>query len=467
MKRYYSLLLMLAVAMLGTTSCKKFLERPPEGQLAEEDAFKTQADVQAFSNGTYTLFSNAEFYSGRYQVLNELLGDHYKGDRFTGDYAEIYKRQNSFFGGTRDGYYNLAYRIIADANIILKHLDLATDPIVKSTLEGEAKLYRAISHFELVRLFAQPWGYSPDNSHLGVPLRTEVDLNSKQRATVKQVYEQVIADLKDAEGLLPTVTGSGKFTKPTALAAKAYLAKVYFQQNDFVNAYNYANQVISSNKFTLDANFNNRFSLGLSTEGILILADQTTPNQFNPGGELRGNFRSDLAIPGFTFTDAFYAVATARAADLRKAAWYSNTLQAGYNVLKKYNKNFFDVPLVHLTEIKLIRAEAGAETGGANLAVGITDINDIMTRAYGGTTFNLPANSTAPVVIATVRSERELEMVGEGNRTQEIKRIGARNGTNVDRRNSVWNCNGFILQFPKAEKDANSAFVMNVEGGCF
>jgi hypothetical protein len=91
----------------------------------------------------------------------------------------------------------------------------------------------------------------------------------------------------------------------------------------------------------------------------------------------------------------------------------------------------------------------------------------IMTRAYGGTTFNLPGNATAAAVIAAARSERELELVGEGNRTQEIKRIGARNNQNVDRRGSVWNCNGFILQFPKAEKDANTSFIMNVEGGCF
>jgi starch-binding outer membrane protein, SusD/RagB family len=467
MKRYSFTLIVAALAVLSTVSCKKFLERPPEGQMTEQEAFSSEANLVAYANGIYTLLAENSFYSGRHQVLNELLGDHYKGDRYTGDYAEIFKRQNSFFGGTRDDYYRTAYRIIANANNVILHLDVANNAVTKSILEGEAKLFRAIAHFEMVRMFAQPWGYSADNSHLGVPLRTEITLDPVQRSTVKQVYDQVIADLKDAEGLLPAANTNGKFYKATNWAAKAYLAKVYFQQNDFANAYNYANQVIASNKFFLDASFNNRFSQGLSTEGILVIGDQNSPNQFNPGGDLRGNFRSDISIPGFTFTDQFYAVATARPADLRKAAWYSNTLQTSYNVLLKYNKNFFDLPLVHLTEIKLIRAEAGAETGGANLAVAITDINDIMTRAYGGTTFNLPANATAGAVIAAARSERELEMVGEGNRTQEIKRIGARTGNNVDRRGSVWNCNGFILQFPKAEKDAYTPFVMNVEGGCF
>ncbi len=453
-------ILMVAVTM---ASCKKFLEKPPEGQLTEEEALKTEADLIAFSSGIYTLLGDADFYGGRQQVMSELLGDHYLGNRFTGDYSEIYRRQNSFFGGTRDAYYKKAYRVILDANIVLRKLGLAT--AAKDRLEGEAKFFRAIAHFELVRMFAQPWGYSPDNNHLGVPLRTEFSLTSANRATVAEVYNQVILDLQAAENLLPDAPTGTKYTNATKWAAKAFLAKVYFQQNNFEKAYQYANEVLGSNKFPMDNLYSKRFSQGLSTEGILVIADQQTP-QYNPGADLRGNFRSDLGIPGFTFTSQFYTAATAKAADVRKA-WYSNTLQTDYNVLTKYNSNFFDLQIVHITEIKLIRAEAGAETGGANLAVAITDINDILTRAYGGTSFNLPPTATAALVISNARAERELEMVGEGNRLQEIKRIGARSGINVDRRGSVWNCPGFILQFPKGELDANTSFIMNPEGGCF
>lgn len=462
MKQFINISL-LTLLIFSVTSCKKFLERPPEGQLNEEQALKTEADLKAFSNGIYTIIADGAFYGGRQQVLNELLGDEYKGEFFTGDYSEIYKRQNSIFGGTRDGFYSKGYEVIARANKVLSRLDIASTQ--KNLIEGEAKLFRGIATFELVRTFAQPWGYSADNSHLGIPLRTVLDLSAQPRATVSQVYTQIIADLTSADVLLPDATANGKFYAATKWAAKAFLAKVFFQQNDFVNAYKYANEVISSNKFSLDAGFSNRFSMGLSTEGILSIADDA--NGFRPGGELRGAFRSDVGLPNFRFTDQYYNAAIARPADLRKAAWYSNTLQQGFNLLTKYNKNNFVLPLIHLTEIKLIRAEAGAETGGANLAVALTDINQLMTRAYGSTAFNLPANATAASIIATTRTERELEMVGEGNRTQEIKRIGARNGTNVDRRGSLWNCNGFILQFPKAEKDANTSFIMNVEGGCF
>jgi tetratricopeptide (TPR) repeat protein len=462
MKRINIKLLMLFTLTISLGACNKFLERPPQGQLTKDEALKNEANLVAFTNALYTLVGDNDFMGGRHQVLSELLGDHYRGDKFTGDYAEIYRRQNSFFGGTRDDYYAKGYQIINRANIILENLNLATTQ--KSVIEAQAKFFRGLVHFELVRMFAQPFGFTADNSHPGIPLRTAVELGSANRASVKQVYDQVIADLKAAESALPVAPVGTRYFTATQLAAKAYLAKVYFQMNNFAEAYNYANQVITSNKFQLDADHTTRFSEGLSKEGILVIA--RTENQYEPGGALRGNFRSDLGPPGMNLTDQFYSFATQRAIDKRRA-WYSNTLQAGINVLTKYNKPRFELPLVHLTEIKLIRAEAGAELGGANLATAITDINDIMTRAYGGTTLNLPTTASGALVIAAARTERELEMVGEGNRLHEIKRIGARSGVNVDRRGSVWNCNGFILQFPKSEQDAFSSFQMNPEGGCF
>jgi starch-binding outer membrane protein, SusD/RagB family len=93
-------------------------------------------------------------------------------------------------------------------------------------------------------------------------------------------------------------------------------------------------------------------------------------------------------------------------------------------------------------------------------------VNDILTRAFGNTSRNLPSNTTAGEVISAVRLQRELEMIGEGNRLQEIKRIGARNNVNIDRRGSRWNCPGLVLQFPQGERAGNTEFTMNTEGGC-
>jgi len=466
MKRIKIFALLTISSAVLFAACNKFLEKPPQGQLNEDEALGTEAGVASYLNGAYTYLADGDFIGGRVQTVSELLADELKGDRLTGDFFEIFKRQNSIFGGTRDDLYTKGYKVIYAANKVLQKLELASTPAVRNSFEGQAKFFRGVAHFELVRLFAQPYGYSTDNSHLGIPLRTSADLTSVQRSTVAQVYDLIISDLKTADALLPTDNDGNKFYTASKWAADAYLAKVYFQMNKFDSAYKYSNLVITSGKFQLDANLTDRFSLGNSKEPILRIANEV--NHFMPGGELRSNFRSDKGIPTANLTDAFFTYATAKSYDKRNV-WYSKTLQAGYNVITKYNSDYFELPIVHLTEIKLIRAEAGAELGGATLATAINDINDITTRAYNGTTYNLPATASQNAVITTVRTERELEMVAEGNRLNEIKRIGVRTGNNIDRRSpqSPWNCNGFILQFPKAEQDAYSPFIMNPEGGCF
>ncbi len=457
------MLFYLLLICFTASSCSKFLERAPEGQLTELEALKDETGLVNFLNGAYTYFGDDDFLGGRVQVVSELLGDHLSGDKFTGDYAEIFQRRNSIFGDTRDDLYLKGYKIINVSNKVLDNINKAATQ--KNALEGQAKLFRAVAHFELVRLFAQPYGYSTENNHPGIPLRLTAGKESIIRSTVKEVYDQVIADLKSADDLLPETNGN----YVTKYTAKAYLAKVYFQMNMFADAYNYADQVIKSNKYELDANYNVRFGMGQSKEAIFRIVTVDSATGFKPGGELRGKFRSDNQLPALYFTQEFFNKATGVSADVRKNL-YSNSLQPGFLVLTKYNRDNFDVMLVHLTEIKLIRAEAGAELAGSNaaaFATGLADINELLTRAYGGTSRNLPVNSSAAQVINTVRNERELEMTGEGNRVQEIKRIGARTGLSVDRRGTPWNCNGFILQFPKSELDANASFSLNPESGCF
>lgn len=462
MKSTLSKIFLVLAAVTLFAGCKKFLEKPPEGQLKEEEAFKDEAGLLNFLNGEYTLVGDNDFLGGRIQSLTDALADQLDGSRYSGDYSEIFKRQNSIFGGTRDNMYKKGYRIINVANIVLSKMSMVADAN-KDNVKGQALLFRALAHFEMVRLFAQPWGYTTDNSHYGIPLRTEIFIGSVQRATVKQVYDQVIVDLKEAENLLPATYP--KNYKATKWAAKALLARVYFQMNDNQNAYTYAADVVNNGGLILDNTYASRFSPGLSTEGIMVIA--TEANRYQPGGELRGNYRSDQGgIPFLNYTSTYYNFATTDPSDVRKA-WYSNTLHAGYFVQRKYNRDFFDLPIVHLTEIKLILAEAGAKVGGASLAAAITNINHILSRAYGGPSRNLPVNASAALVVSTARKERELELVAEGNRFHEIKRIGSGESLNIDRRNSPWNCNGFILQFPKAEQDAFTSFVMNPEAGCF
>nr|WP_121269399.1 RagB/SusD family nutrient uptake outer membrane protein [Pedobacter schmidteae] len=456
---YKNIVKMVAVLAIlaGTgTGCKKFLNSPPATSLTEEEAIADEAGLKTILTAAYQTVGGDALYGGKIKVMSELLADQLDGSQLSGDFGETYLRKSSIFGEYKKNMYVDLYQGIYRANIVLKHLDKA-NPANRDNIEGQALFIRALIHFEVVKLFAQPYGFTADNSHLGIPLRIVASTESKTRSTVKEVYSQVIADLKNAETKLLDVNG-GFATK---WAAKGLLAKVYFQMNDFPNAYNYANQVIASNKFTLDPTYATRFSEGQSTESVFEII--STRGVFEAGGITRGEFRSDFNLPNMRFTKATFDLLNTTN-DVRKT--FLNAVKyPGFYALTKYNKDRFNIPVIYLTELKLIRAESAAENN-TNLDVAVKDVNDILNRAYGGTK-SIPGTSTPAFIITNTRLERNLEFIGEGVRLSEIKRIGARGDGNVDKRGSVWNCPGFLLQFPQEEMAANNNFQRNPEGNCF
>jgi starch-binding outer membrane protein, SusD/RagB family len=452
----------LLLAVLA--GCKK-IEVKPLGQVPPEDAIKNESDVMATLNATYTPLRGDNFWGGRSQTISELMADFVDGSSFaTGDWPSIYNLATQATNGTVNNIYREPYIIIQRANVTLENLSLIGTEANRKNAEGQAKFMRAFCHFELVKMFAQPYGFTADNNHPGIVIKlsSEQELGRK-RNTVKEVYDQIIKDLKEAETLLPTTNGN----YPTSWAAKAMLARVYFQMNDFANAYTYSNAVIASNQFAFDntASFvTNRFNSPKTSEAIWWIVNEAGQNP--SFGTLRNNVNPDQSI-GLPITKTAYTAGTANTND-RRAAWYKDSLTASgehvYSV-RKYKATVIVLPVLHITEMKLIRAESAAETN-QNLAVAIADINDITNRAYGGNLAPLPGTATPSAIIARVRTERKLEMVFEsGDRLQQIKRIGVKGETSMVGQ-APWNCPGFVLQIPSTEVIVNVNFEQNPQGGC-
>ena len=144
-----------------------------------------------------------------------------------------------------------AYNAINTANIALNALNVVKDPDLKQQLEGEALFIRGIMHFELIRLYALPWGATADNSQLGVAIKIKPTNNETEafekvpRSTVKQVYDLVIADLIKAATLLPDENEK----RASKYAALAFLSRVYLHQGNYAGALAATNEVIESGLF--------------------------------------------------------------------------------------------------------------------------------------------------------------------------------------------------------------------------
>ena len=73
----------------------------------------------------------------------------------------------------------------------------------------------------------------------------------KARATVGEVYDQIILDLKKAEELLPLTWPADDIARVNKMAVKAYLGKVHLYMGQLPQAKSYFEEVIQSNRYGL------------------------------------------------------------------------------------------------------------------------------------------------------------------------------------------------------------------------
>ena len=459
MKKISYFILAIGLA-LGIASCEKMLEYPPEGAILAEDALKTPDDAQRLLNSCYDVIGN--LFDGKYQNICELMSDNMAEPNGL-DFNAVYNRETNFFTPTTNGTYGDFYYAIYRCNSLMKNFDLidGLSDTDRLRMEAEAKFIRAFCHFNVVKIWAQPYGSSPSNSHLGIILKRDASNEPLARSTVSESYSFIIEDLEYAYSNLPE--SNGNYANKDAAAG--LLAMVYFQMNNYVQAEQYASLVINSGSYSMsdtldrfpatpEMNPETVFGIVSSNPGADHV-DQRTDNfigNYNAGGVLP---------PNLMFSNELYQFTNLNSADDR-LGWMQSS-GGKYKNRRFEDKVFFNIPIIYLTELKLIRAECLGEMGG-DLSVAIADINAIRDRAFGVGLNDLSASSTASDVIVAARREYRIETMGEGKWINQLKRIGAK-GENIVVRNAPWNCPGMALQFPNSEF-TSALFVGNPEGGC-
>lgn len=463
-KIIYQFSFLAAVAMLFTACDDSYLATPPQDSFTLEEFMGTPDKAQELLNSSYNALRNGNFMGGQMQFMSELMADNINGDLIVnGDWLAHYTRTTDIFLGTTRGMMHDGGKAAARANQLIQNIDivqgLSSDERARMIAEG--KFIRAIVHFETVRFFGQPYGYTADNSHPGISIRTTYGSDTFPRASVNEVYQQVIADFTDAMNDLPA-TNNGY---ATSWSAKAYLAKVYFQMNDFTNAYAMANDVIENSGATF-SDTTARFLPGGTSESLFSLISTDFQNDHS-GGYFSVNYRPapSTGFPAAPASKDFWNTINFEPSDKRIEFYSMNNPGADneFILVSKFpGEEAFNVPLAHITEMKLIRAESAAELN-QNLAQAIDDLSDIRSRA--GLT-NVSATASAAEIIQKARSERRIELFGEGNRLHELKRIAVNGQPDLQIRDADWDCNGMVCQLPSNELQGNPNLTPNPSGGC-
>jgi len=507
MKNIIRLILMFVLAVMLVPSCE--LDLAPYDSLTVENLSLSDQGIESLANGCLMMMKeNLSFSQGqepdprdRYvRHLNQLC-------EFPSDDVMIVKSTTdnlwySFNMQHIPGQLNttyfwfIGYKIILNANNIIEAVTLNEGTTAKARhLLGEAYYYRAMVHFDLARLFSTPPSHGLDKP--GIIIRTGTsEEDNKARATVGETYDQIIADLRMAAGLMTTRESnmSEAIKYGSRWSALALLSRAFLYMEEWDSAAYYSSKVIDEGPFTLESrdNYVNSFwNATQSSEAIFIFyftpeevhGEASIGSMYNAGP--RGGEGWGEVFPSKPFREL---LATYRH-DVRNGLIdtifrddgvtiknYPNTQYQTFYINKFSNQDGI-VPLnspqyIRLSEIYLNRAEAYAHMGGHD-AQALDDVNRIRQRAgLSGdelvTTGNLASHGYENVFEA-VLGERRLEMCFEGLRRDDLLRNkidldrSFPSAQNPDETTDIlpWNAPRQIYFIPQAEIINNTACEQN------
>lgn len=446
MKLYTKII--FSVAALSMLACADNLDVKPANQVSDEIALKTSTDVEGLLVGAYDALGGGDVLGGNMQRDAELLAD--DGDLFwDGTFVapgEIWTKDMQINNDQASETWLDSYRGINICNTVLANIDLVVEA-KKEQVEGEAKFVRGLIYFELVKIYAKTWTDGNPSVNPGVPLVLEPTTvanlpESKEltRATVSAVYQQILADLQDAETLLPEENG---FFANTYVAS-AILSRVYLMQNNYTEAALAADRVIQSGYFALLSDYAANFGktsagAGFTTSSEDVFSIQVTNqdgvnnmNTFFASSDFGG--RGDIYIEPAHF-DRYDP------ADERLNLFYDDERTG------KWNNLFGNVNIVRLAEMYLTRAEANFREATAVGADPLDDINIIRNRV------GLP--DLGALTIDDILNERLLELAFEGHLIHDLKRTQRSVGS------LPYNANELVFPIPNRERIINPGLTQN------
>ena len=243
MKLKYNL---IAIALLGFSfsSCSDFLEQNPQTDLSENDFYKTADDILSAVNGVYSSLQEGDIY-GNWYVFGEIPSDNTR-NQLSGsvttqnEFDQFYiDTQNSMIAN----FWKAAYKVINRTNTVLGRIDgIEINTELANRYKLECKFIRALMYFNLVRVYGD------------VPLvLKEISISESYdilREPKENVYNQIIADLKEAQDL-PVSYSTAEDGRATQGAAKALLANVYMTLHKYAEAETILAEIINSGQYSL------------------------------------------------------------------------------------------------------------------------------------------------------------------------------------------------------------------------
>lgn len=399
MKKLYIILAVLPLLV----SCS-FLETPPALGITEDKLIDLKA-MRAIVNGSYNASRGVLDDVAAIDML--LVRDMCVRNKPEWDsYFEHQMSSDICFGGL--------YKAISIANELSIHdvqsMDGTKDE--KDVILGEMYFMRALLYFIVNTHYELP------STGWSAPLVLKpVEINDRLScAKASDIRMQIEKDIEQARVLL-----KGKNTVLVDYyAATALAARIYFYHENYLLAYQCANEVITSSKYVLEDVSAPFIPLKKSKENIFEIAYNSVDN-ISPVDELfvrllASDTQGALYVNDKGELKTFFDVNDKR---------YQTFFKEQDNVIygsEKYSTDKMNYPYIRLAEMYLTRAEANIMNTGSVSQQDVDDVNKLIERS-------LPANVLTSIpskddMLECLYRERTREMALEvGDHFLNVKRL--------------------------------------------
>ncbi|GGC14696.1 glycan metabolism protein RagB [Parapedobacter defluvii] len=401
------------LALLSQSCGHEFLEVKSDISIGSPS---TIADYQALlDNGNSVMNNNASF------VLGMIGGEEfYIDDSRWLNYPSISQKNayvwaENVYERESVGDWNSGYQRILYANMALEGLKNIEPSAVErdawNMAQGSALFFRAWNYFQLAQLFCKPYEAVTAANELGLPLRLEPDVTIKsRRASLSETYGRMLADLEEAQLLLPDKP-SVKM-RPSKVACYALLARIYLQMENYELAEQYAEKTLRIQDDLIDYN------------ALPIEASYPFPTGYGAENEEVIFFCYIPSYPMFSTAQMHVEEGLLNLYhdnDLRLSVFYATG--SGGNVFFRGSYYGSIAPFVGLStsEVLLIRAECYARRGALELA--LADMNRLGIHRFEHGYFGSFEGLNSEQVLQLVLEERRRELAFRGIRWEDRRRL--------------------------------------------
>ena len=468
MKQLRYIIIVLAFVL---TSCNKFLDITPDGQVKRDEMLQTTEGIEDALYGVYAQLRTPSLYGENLSIyVSEVMAGYLESyGNETVEALAKYDYTNTRVKSVFESVWTKMYNNISNVNSVL-----GADLVKNATeypfiiYKGEALALRAFMHFDLLRLYAEQITQNPKAT--GIPYATEFSLKTPDFVHADTVYQHILADLAEAETLLKdeakyrntTAFMNDRQTHLNLYAVKALLARVYLTMGNKEKALAYAEEVIENSgrtlceKTELNGDLAGIFSTKETIFGIYhsdfyksvspLLQQSISFYSLSPRKDINNFYEADIVGLDYRFAAWF----TARSSEM--GGYTLSKLTDIYelqNISSQRPKDkILGINIIRLPEMYYIVAECLLDT---DYDEAVSVFNEMITHRGLEPLDRWPAEKSI-LTIDAINAERFREFIGEGVTFFNLKRqhlpISAADGTTIAPSKNI-----FTVPIPDIEYD--------------